>query len=29
MVRNQLTGLSEETKRQVMGGGAKAFYGLN
>ena len=29
MVRNQLAGLSEETKRQVMGGGAKAFYGLN
>jgi predicted TIM-barrel fold metal-dependent hydrolase len=29
MVRNQLDGLSEETKRQVMGGGAKAFYGLN
>jgi len=29
MVENQLAGLSEETKRQVMGGGAKAFYGLN
>src|SRR5215216_1201574 len=29
MVRNQLAGLSEATKRQVMGGGAKAFYGLN
>jgi predicted TIM-barrel fold metal-dependent hydrolase len=29
MVRKNLEGLSEETKRQVMGGGAKAFYNLH
>jgi predicted TIM-barrel fold metal-dependent hydrolase len=29
MVKKQLEGLSDETRRQVMGGGAKAFYGLN
>ena len=29
MVEKQLEGLSPETRRAVMGGGAKAFYGLN
>jgi len=29
MVRKNLEGLSEETVRQVMAGGAKGFYGLN
>ncbi|HZK91277.1 MAG TPA: amidohydrolase family protein [Stellaceae bacterium] len=29
MVRKQLEGLSAETKRQVMAGGAMGFYGLN
>jgi predicted TIM-barrel fold metal-dependent hydrolase len=29
MVRKHLAGLSAETQRQVMGGGAKGFYGLH
>ncbi len=29
MVRKQLVGLSDETKHQVMAGGAMAFYGMN
>jgi hypothetical protein len=29
MVRQRLEGLSEETKRQVMAGGAMGFYGLH
>jgi hypothetical protein len=29
MVRQQLVGLSAETKHQVMAGGAMGFYGMN
>ena len=29
MVKKQLEGTSPETRRQVLGGGAAGFYGLN
>jgi predicted TIM-barrel fold metal-dependent hydrolase len=29
MIEQRLAGVSPETRRQIMGGGAKAFYGLN